>query len=250
MSFLCKYQNRQCNGLSERDHYIGRLTLMNHINWRLSPLPSFFWKLTHAKHWFTGKMEFSPDFQFTVSKIKQDRDWSVIKINTESEPLYTTYREPGTLHCSPPTSRYDLLSLSFPIPLSPSAFFIYNLCGPSCPQSRKSLSVGEATGGDGSAWENTVSPCRPDQGFTRISSLQLAHLLSLCKGRERIQRQPGNFYLQGPFYLQICLIILSSLCLVSFHPGYYFYVEALIECSVLIIEVSLNMLLHVSFTLA
>lgn len=43
---------------------------------------------------------------------------------------------------------------------------------------------------DGSAWENTVSLSRPDRGCTRISSLQVVHLLSLCKGREGVQRAP------------------------------------------------------------
>lgn len=88
----------------------------------------------------------SQDVRFTIGRIVHGRtsqDWSVTRRSTWSLNLFTLPREPGMLHCSPPTSLphtcFLCLSLSFSVP------FLCNLCGPSCPQSRKSLSVGEAT---------------------------------------------------------------------------------------------------------
>lgn len=72
---------------------------------------------------------------------------------------------------------------------------------------------------------------------------------SLCAQAEGESKgQPGEFSV-GPFYLQICFILLTFL-VISFLPGLYFFVEVLTECFILTIEVSLNVLLYASIILA
>lgn len=111
---------------------MGELAL---IPWRFCPSQFGCWKLAGTKMLIC--------WQNAVVQLitKQDQDWSVLQNNMESEPIYTTHREADTLRCPPQTySSHSLIRRSLPISL-----LICNLCGPSCPWSRKSLSVGEAT---------------------------------------------------------------------------------------------------------
>lgn len=63
-------------------------------------------------------MKFSPHVQLIM---KQDQDWSVPQNNMESEPIYTTHREAGTLRC--PAQTYSSRSLIPSSRPSPSVFF-------------------------------------------------------------------------------------------------------------------------------
>lgn len=62
-------------------------------------------------------MKLSPHVQLIN---KQDQDWSVPQNNMETEPIYTTHREAGTLRCPPQT--YSSRSLVPSVCLSPSVF--------------------------------------------------------------------------------------------------------------------------------
>ena len=129
-----------------------------------------FWKLSGAKYRFAGEMKFSPRVQFTVGWTVQgaEQNRSVIKINMPSEPIYTTQR---TRHASLLTPLTSLsLSRSFSLsfarpPLLPQSFFMCNLSGPSCPRSRKSLSVGGATA---PWWFSLREHSLPEQAWPRL----------------------------------------------------------------------------------
>lgn len=62
-------------------------------------------------------MKLSPHVQLVT---KQDRDWSVAQNTTESEPIYPTHREAGTLRCPPQT--YSSRSIILSLRPSPSVF--------------------------------------------------------------------------------------------------------------------------------
>lgn len=110
---------------------------------------------------FAGKMKLSPHVRLIT---KHDQNWSAPQNNMDFEPIYTTYREAGTLRC--PAQTYSARSLAPSIRLSLSvSLLICNLCGPCCPQSRKSLSVGEAT-----AWTQ-FSSREHSQAGTRLHGL-------------------------------------------------------------------------------
>lgn len=116
------------------------------------------------------------------------------------------------LHCSPQTSAFHWLALSFAALLSLSVHSICNLCGPSCERSRKSLSVGEATV---QWWFSLREHSLPEQGLT-TAARGLAHYRS-CTSSLRAQAetesegQPGDFSV-GPFYLQIFWILPTFPC--------------------------------------
>lgn len=79
---------------------------------------------------------------------------------------------------------------------------------------------------DGSAWENTVSLSRPDHGCTRISSLQVVHLLSLCKGRKTLQRA-ARWCSQWDLFICKSAWFFSFLSFSAFVLPFLFFVDVL-----------------------
>lgn len=112
------------------------------IPWRFCPSQFGCWKLTGTKNAdLLAKWSWVHTFNSLLNEIRTDQcpriTWS---LNLFTPPIEKLAR--SAAHCRPTA---PARSFRPSVPPPPVSLIICNLCGPSCPRSRKSLSVGEAT---------------------------------------------------------------------------------------------------------